>query len=298
MKITHVVRGEDHVSNTPRQLLLYEAFGWDPPRFAHLSMVMGPDHAPLSKRHGATSVAEFRAKGYLPEALANYLALIGWSPGDGQELFPLDELARRFDLANVAHSAGVFDEGKLAWANRHYLKLTSPARLVELAQPFLLDPKFLTEPIAPAARAWLESVLPAMAASVDRLPQIAERLHTVFAFDARAAVAREPARQELADSAARKVIAELAADLAKAPRLVDRDRFRAAVGRIREATGLKGRELLHPIRVALTGESEGPELDVIVPAIDRGAEVPLGSGLAPITGNRERAAAMAAALEL
>jgi glutamyl-tRNA synthetase len=298
MKITHVVRGEDHVSNTPRQLLLYEAFGWDPPRFAHLSMVLGPDHAPLSKRHGATSVAEFRAKGYLPEALANYLALIGWSPGDGQELFSLDGLARRFDLANVAHSAGVFDEGKLAWANRHHLKLTSPARLVELAQPFLMDPKFLTEPLAPEARAWLESVLPAMAASVDRLPQIAERLHTVFAFDARAAVAREPARQELADPAARKVIAALAADLARAPRLVDRDRFRAAVGRVKEATGLKGRELLHPIRVALTGESEGPELDVIVPAIDRGAAVPLESGLAPITGNRERAAAMAAALGL
>ena len=83
MRVTHVVRGEDHISNTPRQVLLYEAFGWTPPAFAHLSLVMGPDHTPLSKRHGATSVAEFRAKGYLPEALVNYLALIGWSPGEG-----------------------------------------------------------------------------------------------------------------------------------------------------------------------------------------------------------------------
>ena len=99
MHITHVVRGEDHISNTPRQILVYEAFGWTPPAFAHLSLVLGPDHAPLSKRHGATSVAEFRAKGYLPEALANYLALIGWSPGDGDEVLPLDELARRFELA-------------------------------------------------------------------------------------------------------------------------------------------------------------------------------------------------------
>ena len=89
-----MVRGEDHISNTPRQILVYEAFGWTPPAFAHLSLVLGPDHAPLSKRHGATSVAEFRAKGYLPEALANYLALIGWSPGDGDEVLPLDELAR------------------------------------------------------------------------------------------------------------------------------------------------------------------------------------------------------------
>ena len=96
MEITHVIRGEDHISNTPRQILLYEAFGWRPPAFAHVSLVMGPDHTPLSKRHGATSVAEFRARGYLPEALTNYLALIGWSPGEGEELLPLDELARRF----------------------------------------------------------------------------------------------------------------------------------------------------------------------------------------------------------
>ncbi|HEY8534880.1 MAG TPA: glutamate--tRNA ligase, partial [Vicinamibacterales bacterium] len=109
MRVTHVVRGEDHISNTPRQLLLYEAFGWTPPEFAHLSLVLGPDHAPLSKRHGATSVAEFRSRGYLPEALANYLALIGWSPGGGEELLPLDELARRFSLRTVSHSAGVFD---------------------------------------------------------------------------------------------------------------------------------------------------------------------------------------------
>ena len=91
MEITHVIRGEDHISNTPRQILLYEAFGWTPPAFAHLSLVMGPDHAPLSKRHGATSVREFREKGYLPEALVNYLALIGWSPGQNEELLPADE---------------------------------------------------------------------------------------------------------------------------------------------------------------------------------------------------------------
>src|SRR5258706_8357836 len=96
MEITHVIRGEDHISNTPRQILIYEALGFTPPTFAHLSMVMGPDHAPLSKRHGATSVGEFRSKGYLPEALVNYLALIGWSPGGNDELLPIDELARRF----------------------------------------------------------------------------------------------------------------------------------------------------------------------------------------------------------
>ncbi len=98
MAITHVIRGEDHVSNTPRQVLVYEALGATPPAFAHLSLVLGPDHAPLSKRHGATSVAEFRARGYLPEALVNYLALLGWSPGENQEILPAAEMARRFDL--------------------------------------------------------------------------------------------------------------------------------------------------------------------------------------------------------
>src|SRR5207244_3816130 len=115
MDVTHVIRGECHISNTPRQILLYETLGFTPPTFAHLALVMGPDHSPLSKRHGATSVAEFRAKGYLPEALVNYLALIGWSPrttagapGSSDELLPVDELARRFSLDRVGLSAGVF----------------------------------------------------------------------------------------------------------------------------------------------------------------------------------------------
>jgi glutamyl-tRNA synthetase len=296
MQVTHVVRGEDHISNTPRQILLYEALGWASPRFAHLSLVMGPDHSPLSKRHGATSVAEFRAKGYLPEALANYLALIGWSPGDGDELAPLGELARRFDLGSVAHSAGVFDEDKLAWANRHYLKQASPRRLVELALPFLSARGFVQAEAGVETRAWLESVVPAMAASVDRLGQIADRLHTVFEFDVDAATARDAIRRELTDPVARDVIAALAVDLAGAPRLIDRERFRAAVARVRAASGQKGRALLHPIRVAITGEAEGPELDLIVPAIDRAVELP-PQHRAPVIGARERAAAVAAVVQ-
>ena len=137
MEITHVIRGEDHISNTPRQILIFEAFGWRPPAFAHVSLVMGPDHSPLSKRHGATSVAEFRARGYLPEALTNYLALIGWSPGEGEEIVPIEQLAQRFRLQDVGHSAGVFDIDKLAWVNRHYLKAAAPERLARLSLPYL-----------------------------------------------------------------------------------------------------------------------------------------------------------------
>jgi glutamyl-tRNA synthetase len=302
MRITHVVRGEDHISNTPRQVLLYEALGWTPPSFAHLSLVMGPDHAPLSKRHGATSVAEFRARGYLPEALVNYLALIGWSPRSSKfkvqsseldaedgELLPAAELARRFRLEDVSHSAGVFDEHKLAWVNRHYLKTALPERLVELSVPFLRQAGIVVGDLSDGARAWLGAVVPGAAASVDRLAEIPDRLSTIFRFDAAATVAQPGLGQELDDAGARTVVTALADELAGTARLVDKETFRAAATRLREKTGLKGRALLHPVRVALTGAAEGPELDLLVPAIDRGAELPAGSGLAAITGNRERA---------
>jgi glutamyl-tRNA synthetase len=295
MGITDVIRGEDHISNTPRQILLYEAFGWTPPRFAHLSLVLGPDHAPLSKRHGATSVAEFRSRGYLPEALVNYLALIGWSPGGGDELVALDEMARRFSLDAVSHSAGVFDEEKLAWVNRHYLKLASAERLADLVVHYL-HRDGLAHEVNSAGRAWLASVMPMVSASVDRLDQAPSRLHLIVAPDVASALAREDVRGEFAPESARAVVRALAEDLAGAPRLIDRERFRAAAARVRERTGQKGRALFHPIRVALTGEPDGPELDLLVPAIDRGAELPADSGLAPIVGCRERAAAFAVAL--
>ena len=292
MKVTHVVRGEDHISNTPRQVLLYEAFGWPPPKFAHLSLVMGPDHAPLSKRHGATSVAEFRQKGYLPEALVNYLALIGWSPGEGEEVLPLPELAKRFDLAKVAHSAGVFDEDKLAWVNRHYLKAADPRTLTDLAAPFLRDARIVVGTLSEAGTAWLLAIVPALASSVDRLSQLPERLHTVFSFDADQSLARDDIRAELSSPSGGAVLTTLADELRVTTRLTDREIFRAMAARVKEKSGQKGKALFHPIRVVLTGEAEGPELDLLVPAIDRATELSPADGLQAVTGCRERALAM------
>ncbi len=279
MKVTHVIRGEDHISNTPRQILLYEALGYTPPVFAHLSLVMGPDHAPLSKRHGATSVKEFRDKGYLPEALVNYLALIGWSPGQNEELLPAEELARRFRLENVAHSAGVFDEDKLAWANRHYLKLCAPDRLATLAAPYLRERGYIVGELSVEARAWLEWVLPSVATSVDRLSQLPDRLQTVFA-EPRAPLEEEDRNAEL--------IGAMAVELASSTRLVDKETFRAFANKVKERTGLKGKNLFHPIRVVLTGSHEGPELDLIIPSIDLAAKLDEPSGLKRVVGCRER----------
>jgi glutamyl-tRNA synthetase/nondiscriminating glutamyl-tRNA synthetase len=305
MEVTQVIRGEDHISNTPRQLLFYDALGFAPPQFAHLALVMGPDHSPLSKRHGATSVSEFRARGYLPEAMVNYLALIGWSPrgpsaeggrsaGDESELLAIDELAKRFSLDRVGHSAGVFDEEKLAWVNRHYLKTADPARIATLSVPFFVQAGV---PMAPdqTGLQFLTAAMAMVTSSVDRLAQVPARLAFLFDYDARRTLGDEQLRREMSSESARAVALALAEELAGAPRL-DRERFRAVANQVKVRTGQKARALFHPIRVALTGRAEGPELDLAVPALDLGADLPRQAGIPPITGSRERAAAFAAAL--
>lgn len=292
MEITHVVRGEDHISNTPRQILLYEAFGWMTPAFAHVSMVLGPDHGLLSKRHGATSVAEFRARGYLPEALTNYLALIGWSPGADQELVAIDELPGRFRLEDVGHSAGVFDLEKLAWVNRHYLKIAAPDRLVQLSLPHLRREGWVSEP-TDEMRAFLATALPLVTASVDRLDQVPARLRFLFDYSAERALADPAIRAEA--EVARPVIATLAEMLGAGASVRDRDAFRAVVGQVRERTGVKGKGLLHPIRLALMGEPEGLELDLAVPTIARGAAIG-ESGATAIISLADRARAFHQAL--
>lgn len=122
MKITHVIRGDDHLPNTVKQLAIYEAFGVEPPQIGHVSMILGPDGKKLSKRHGATSVEEFRARGYLPEAVVNYLALLGWSPPDAQEIMSMEEMIEKFSIERVSKNPAIFDPGKLKWMNGHYIR--------------------------------------------------------------------------------------------------------------------------------------------------------------------------------
>ena len=241
----------------------------------------------------------------------NYLALIGWSPRSSkfksqsspvegepgaEELLPALELARRFRLEDVSHSAGVFDEAKLSWVNRHYLKALAPVRLTEEALPFLRQAALVVDDLTEPARDWLASALPPAAASVDRLSEVPDRLHSIFHFNAAAVLATPGLAAELSQPAARGVALALADDLDSAPPLLDRDAFRAAAARVKDRTGQKGRGLFHPIRVALTGLAEGPELDVLVPAIDRAAHLPSPNGLAPVVSCRDRARQIAALL--
>jgi glutamyl-tRNA synthetase len=305
MGITHVVRGEDHISNTPRQLLIYEALGMPPPEFGHVAMVLGPDHTKLAKRHGAVTVDEFREKGYLPEALLNYLALLSWSPagsgrGQGdvkaQEIMPLEEMARRFSLRDVGHSASVFDEEKLAWVNRHYLKEANPDRLALLALPYLIRNGYLTAPAGAEALTYVTSLVPIFNTSVDRLEQVPTRLTQLFEFSVESALADPGVRAEVDTPEAQRVIVALADELQGIARLVDRHAFRGAADRVKQKTGQKGRALFHPIRLALTGAADGPELDLLVPAMERGAELGASSGIRPIVGACERARRFADAL--
>src|SRR5918993_2317094 len=290
MEITHVIRGEDHISNTPRQLLLYRALGFTPPQFAHLALVMGPDHTPLSKRHGATSVAEFRLRGFLPEALVNYLALIGWSPGaagdapdSNEEILPVGELARRFAIEDVGHSAGIFDVEKLAWMNRHYMKVAAPARIAAESVRYFSARGYVKRGTDEALD-FIVSLLPMAVGSVDRLEEIPERVSFVFEFEPGTAVLKTDVAHVLRERGAREVILALP-DAIEGP-LLDKEAFRAMAARVRERTGMKGKALFHPIRVALTGSDGGPELDLAVPAIDRGAALAPSATVAKIVGCR------------
>ena len=254
MGVTHVVRGEDHISNTPRQILIYEALGFTAPAFGHVAMVLGPDHTKLSKRHGAVSVDEFREKGYLPEALLNYLALLSWSPGENQEVVPIAEMAKRFSLSDVGHSASVFDEEKLAWVNRHYLKDADRERLARLSMPYLERAGYITGRLKPEGFAYLTSLVPLFNTSVDRLDQVPMRLRQLFQFSAAAALDDPTIRSEASEGPARQVIDALAEELrVGAARSSTSRRSAASADRVKQKTGQKGRALFHPIRIALTG---------------------------------------------
>ena len=154
MQISHVIRGEDHISNTPKQILIQESLGFPLPVFAHLPLILGPDRSKLSKRHSATSIVEYREAGYLPEALVNFMALLGWNPGTEEELFSLDELVRAFDFDKVQESGAVFNIEKLDWMNGEYIRKISPPELIKLAMPFFpaeaadKDPKYIQRIVA------------------------------------------------------------------------------------------------------------------------------------------------------
>src|SRR5581483_6105310 len=195
MEITHVIRGDDHISNTPRQLAVYRALGWESPQFAHLSTILGADRTRLSKRHGATSIESFREMGILPEALRNYLALLGWSPADGvTEILSDRELIGQFSLDGITKSPAVFDAQKLYWLNRHYMRQSPLRRLGELAVAFLAKARYVREPVDEATMAWLEKIIDAVLKNLDHLSELPSAVRLIFDYDASAILVGEAPR--------------------------------------------------------------------------------------------------------
>lgn len=284
MQITHVIRGDDHLSNTPKQVAIYEAFGWPIPQFAHLSTILGADRERLSKRHGATSISTFREMGYLPEALVNYLALLGWGAEDGKtETFTMNELVKQFTLERVTPSPAVFDFDKLNWLNRHYIKGSSPTRVASLAWEYfggLLLPK---EDASDEVLVWFVHLVELFAPKIDHLDQLTAKAQFLFEFDPDAARADQENAAVLAADSSRIVLAELATRVRAHHDAVTSELFKTWMNEIKDATGVKGKDLFHPVRIALTGFHSGPEFDKLLPLIEQGAALNLN-----VPGVRER----------
>ena len=291
MSISHVIRGEDHISNTPRQILLYRALEAEPPRFAHLPLVLGSDHAPLSKRHGDTSLRAYREAGYLPEALFNYLALLGWSAPSDEEVFSREDLVGQFDLARVGRSAGVFDSAKLDWMGRQHVKRADTARLAQLAVPYLQSAGDLPDPVAAEHVAWVGALMTLVGDSIARLAEVpaTDAVSILLRFDAALLMDDPVVVSDLRDPSCRQVIRVFARLLQSAGRL-DLDSYRRAAQQTGQETGTKGRSLYHPIRLALTARGSGPELVRLVPFIESAAGLTL---IRPAPSCAQRAAAVA-----
>jgi glutamyl-tRNA synthetase len=254
MEVTHVVRGDDHVSNTPKQVLLYEAMGAPVPAFAHVPLILGPDKKRLSKRHGATSVGEYEKQGVLPEAMINFLALLGWSPGGASEVFSRDELVQRFALEGISGGHAVFNPEKLAWFNQqHIMRLSAREILARLASTFAAD-RLDVSTVDPARLARIIDLLKPRARTLADIAAMARPfLASSIEYDA-AAVAKY-----LSDTALRPHL-EAWYDRLATVEPFDAATLESALRSLAEARGIKAATLIHATRVAVTGQAVSPSL--------------------------------------
>ncbi len=271
MKISHVIRGEDHLTNTARHILLFEALGHQPPFFAHMPITLGSDHAKLSKRHGATSINEYADQGYLPTALINYLVLLGWSAPEGQEIFQPEELVSLFSIGRISKSSAVFDIDKLNWINGQHIRALKKEAFLQLVTERLQEAGFVKEPNSIENKLTLPKVAEAIRASVVKLSGVAEAAKIFYE------EADEPSIQaieELKGDEAKLVICDLFSALSALEERKDidleqaKDILKALSERLKEK-GIKGKGVYHPLRLALTGRDCGPELFYLISIFGR-----------------------------
>jgi glutamyl-tRNA synthetase len=263
MGITHVVRGDDHLTNTPRQIPIFQALGFPLPRFGHLPMILGSDKTRLSKRHGATSIMAYKDMGYLPDAMVNYLVRLGWSHGD-QELFSREELIEKFSWKNVQTSPAVFNPDKLLWLNAEYLKTKPPEQVAQALVP-LLEQAGLRGVIHSVSTQWLAQLVVLVK---ERTKTLVEMVHWVTPYFGDAVVFEEEAAKKFLTSAQAPVLTMLVGRFEAIPTF-SKHEWEEAFKKLVEEEGIKMGQLAQPVRVALTGRTASPGLFEVMEVLGR-----------------------------
>ncbi len=263
MHITHVIRGDDHISNTPKQLALYEALGYSAPCFAHIPLIMGPDGGRLSKRHGATSIGEYRDQGYLSEAMVNFLALMAWSPGNDRELMRLDELVGEFSLARVNNASAVFDINKLTWMNAHYIKNKDTEELVALLAPGLQRRGILEQGYDGTI---LRTLIDMYKIRMRTLNEFAD--HVTIFYEDTIDYEETAVHKHLRKEGVKEILRLWKEELA---RLQDfsHEEIEKACRNLAERLGIKPAKLIHPTRAAISGRTHGAGLFEMMEVLGR-----------------------------
>jgi len=270
MAITHVVRGDDHISNTPKQMLLYEAFDAPLPEFAHVPLILGPDKRRLSKRHGATSVMEYERQGYLPEAMVNFLALLGWSPGTDQELFTRDELIATFSLEGISGGNAVFNPEKLDWFNQQHIARLPGEEILARIAPLMRDAGLWSDAYEDSARAWVLKVIELIRPRAHRLGDFVDIGRPLFSdaveFD------DEAVRKHLSSPDLVPHLSGLREELSRLEPFNEVS-LEMTLRNFAAARGLKAGTLIHAVRVAVTGRAASPGLFEVIALLGRSRTV-------------------------
>lgn len=261
MKITHIVRGEEWLSSAPKHIYLYEAFGWEKPEYVHLPTVLNKDRKKLSKRQGDVSVEDFRGKGYLPEGLVNYLALVGWSPEDNKEILSMDELIEKFSFDRVAKTGGIFDKDKLDWVNGHYIRSSSVDRITELAIPYLKEAGYISDDDIKNRYDWIKAMVSTVQESISTTREVVDKVDIFFKDEVE--LENEQVLEVLKGEQVSTLFEAMKEELDAVER-TDQEFWKGIMKRIQKKTGIKGKNLYMPVRASLTGNLHGPELSDIM----------------------------------
>ncbi|MGB3093788.1 MAG: glutamate--tRNA ligase [Candidatus Zixiibacteriota bacterium] len=257
MRITHVIRGNDHIANTFKQVLIYNALGLTPPKFAHIPLILGKDKAKISKRHGAVSVMEYKEQGFLREAFVNYLALLGWSPKDDREILSTDQMIELFTLEGVNPSNPIFDQEKLEWMNGEYIRASDDQRLLDLALPFLIKENLVTDETARQKREWLLKYVSLFKERCKTLKEFAQIGKYFFEFDYQYEEKTAKKHFNSAEAAGRL---SAYVDRLSALDSFEKASIEQALRSLAEEMQIKPAPLIHPVRLATSGTSTGPPL--------------------------------------